>query len=127
MSKKIMVLFSFLLSLCFVVNADENEQWHKLCEDGDNKYCNLIGRNYISIKEYKKALNVYKKSCSVNDGEGCAWLGYLCFNGYGVRKNIRKANEFYLRSCDLGFGEGATVWRNFMKIATNWNSTVIKP
>ncbi len=58
--------------------------------------------------EYKKDVNnknaakFYQKGCELNDGFGCARLGFV----HTLDKNYQKSKELFLRTCELKDGDG---------------------
>ncbi|MBF7068838.1 tetratricopeptide repeat protein [Campylobacter volucris] len=59
------------------------------------------GFEAYSRGDYLIALKCFKKSCSLNSGDGCSNLGAMYANGFGVKKDISKALEYFGKACDL--------------------------
>ena len=93
----------------------------KACNGGIIGSCYNLGIMYyngVGVEQsYKKAFDLWKKSCESNDEQtasrACNNLGILYDNGTGVRINKEKAKEYYGKSCDLGEEEGCKNYREF--------------
>ena len=57
----------------------------------------LIGATSLPVSELKR-------SCNLNDGVGCAKLGYLYHTGQIVKQDFTKAKEYYSKSCNMNVG-----------------------
>ena len=66
------------------------------------------GFEAYSRGDYLIALKCFKKSCSLNSGDGCSNLGAMYQNGFGVKKDNFKAVELYQKSCSLNSGLGCS-------------------
>lgn len=59
-------------------------------------------------------MTLYAKSCEsgLEYGYGCAALGVMYQNGYGVRKDSEKSKELYGKACRLGSENGCNLLKN---------------
>ncbi len=78
----------------------------KLCKNGDGVSCSKIAELYrrgIGIAHRSQnsniATNLYKKGCSLKDGESCYFLGNVEYRN----KRYKKALEKYKQGCILGY------------------------
>ena len=61
----------------------------------------------IGTKLNRKGANeLFRKSCTLKNGKGCASLGKSYADGIGVSQNYGLANHFYQKSCKLFYGFG---------------------
>ncbi|RDU57630.1 hypothetical protein CQA42_06080 [Helicobacter sp. MIT 99-5507] len=66
----------------------------------------------IGVKQdYKKAIELYTKSCDGGDSVGCYHVGYIYAKGQGVEQDLKQAKEFIGKACDLGNQESCEVYR----------------
>ncbi len=57
-------------------------------------------------KDYREAMNLYKKICKNGFYKGCVSLGNFYLLGKGVKRDYAKATDLYRNSCDKGYKEG---------------------
>ena len=76
----------------------------KSCELGDMTGCSNLGLVYQRQKNYKKARELFQRSCNENNQYGCFNFAQLYEYGYGVNTNNDKTSELYIKSCTLGYG-----------------------
>lgn len=51
--------------------------------------------------DYKKAVEIYQKSCDAGDARSCNKLGILYKKGQVIKRNDKKANECYKKANNL--------------------------
>ena len=68
----------------------------------------LSSNNQDAPQSYKKALQLYRKSCDGGDAKGCTDLGYQYHYGKGVSQSYKKALQLYRKACDGGDAKGCT-------------------
>ncbi len=57
-------------------------------------------------KDFKKAKELYKKSCDTNNAIACRNLGFIYNNGLGTKQDYLKASKLYSKACDGGDAKG---------------------
>jgi uncharacterized protein len=62
-------------------------------------------------EDYKAIKQESEKACDMGDAGGCFNLGFLYYNGYGVRQNMQTAKELFGKACDLGEQMGCDNYR----------------
>lgn len=62
-----------------------------------------LAKKAYEQKDYKKAFELYKKSCDNMDFAGCYWSGLLYYTGEGVEKDYNTANNFFEKACNGGY------------------------
>ena len=60
---------------------------------------------------YTEAAPYCEKACNLDDGWGCAKLGFLYDEGQGVKRNYQQAKTYFGKACDLGFQLGCDYYR----------------
>ena len=81
--------------------AETKEKLHNQCDEKkDLNACLNVAQTYISIGDYKNALNYFEKACDGGNMLGCGALGDMYQRALGVKKNYKKAVKFYTQSCD---------------------------
>lgn len=55
------------------------------------------------------------KSCQLNDGDGCYFLGLSYLEGTGIRQSTQKAKEYFGKACDLGCDNGCNEYAKLNK------------
>lgn len=50
--------------------------------------------------DFTKAVELYKRACESANAEGCVKLGFMYYQGKGVKQDDAKAIEFYTKACD---------------------------
>ena len=104
-----------------------NQFFKKSCLLGEGSACFYLATNYeeklgsaiasekIILMYYKKAYELSKNDCLVNDsGYDCDSLGKQYEFGCGVNKSLNLALKFYGKACDLGFNEGCEHYKNLI-------------
>ena len=94
------------ISMIFILNAGNIEQWEKNCENGNGIGCFNVGVSfafgeYGVRQDYFQAKEYYEKGCELNDGNSCKNLGVLYYKGEGVKQNKSKAKYYFGKACDL--------------------------
>ncbi|MDA3046194.1 hypothetical protein OFO10_03400 [Campylobacter sp. VBCF_06 NA8] len=64
-----------------------------------------IQYNHVIVSNKRKAVELVKKSCELNDPWGCNYLGYIYDKGEAIRQDDDLAVKFYKKSCELGHGQ----------------------
>lgn len=70
----------------------------------DSEICEREFKN----KNYTRALQYCEKACSQYSGEGCKKLGWLYYNGYGVKQDYKQAKNYFEKACDLKDATGCS-------------------
>ncbi|TKX28324.1 hypothetical protein CQA38_08110 [Campylobacter sp. MIT 12-5580] len=68
--------------------------------------CSVVAVAYDFNEKYHEAASFFQKGCNFGHGAGCAELGILYYEGWGVRQSFEKAASFTQKACDLGHGFG---------------------
>lgn len=72
--------------------------------------CNILGSLYEFGKgvrqDFNKAMQYYKKSCDLGNGEGCYIMAMLYYGGSGVQKDLKRAIKLWTKSCELENASG---------------------
>ena len=68
------------------------------------------GFKAYNAKNYSKAVNLYNKACDNKDAIGCHNLGFMYYNGQGVKKNSNKALDLFKKACDLNYEGGCKAY-----------------
>ena len=50
--------------------------------------------------DYKTALSIFEDLSSTNNSEAQYYLGFLYYNGQGVKQDFKKAKEWFGKACD---------------------------
>lgn len=115
--KKMILFLLVLMNLAFSaeeLTQAQIEYIEKECENGNLKYCTLIGEYYYlfgGIKiDYKKARYYFEKVCKIGEDtqkdesfiESCGNLGNIYYSGLGTAKNYKKAFKLYEMVCNAG-------------------------
>ncbi len=113
------------------LTQEEIKELDKKCQNGDNKVCYNVGRDYIFgenglSKDYQKAKFYFEKGCSAAQSKAsgvlsnfllkwradegslaaCADLGAMYYDDrYGVKHDYQKALELFTLACDGGYAE----------------------
>jgi len=90
--KKLLVLFIIL------------EGVFSYAEDG--KFYFTKGSIAYHNRHYKKAAKLFKKSCYMENANGCNAIGFLYDKGIGVRQSYKQAKAFYIAACDMRSANG---------------------
>ncbi|MEA2019715.1 MAG: tetratricopeptide repeat protein [Campylobacterota bacterium] len=62
------------------------------------------GMKAFDNANYNLALNLFTKSCNVNNNKSsCHNVGHIYDNGLGVKKNYLQSIEYYKKGCNLGY------------------------
>ncbi|WP_134044619.1 tetratricopeptide repeat protein [Helicobacter pullorum] len=77
----------------FVIKTCEIDT--KICED-------TIEELYIENSDYKNLMDIGNNLCEKDNALGCALLGGLYYNGFGVKQDYKRAIKFLNKACDLG-------------------------
>lgn len=111
--RKIVFLMALLSSLAFA-----NYGLERQCNNGNAWSCVDLGYLYNfgeGVKQdYKKASELFGKSCEMGYAVGCYNLGIYYYN----RRDYNTAMEFYGKACDLGEQKGCDAYK---KIKLNKN------
>lgn len=76
--------------------------YKKSCDLGDDESCRHAGHIYYKKEDFKRAKDIFAKSCEKLEGNSCGMLAEMYTNGKGVKKDLSKAKELYGKACDLG-------------------------
>src|SRR5574344_619731 len=60
-----------------------------------------ICKREIENNNYTRAFQYCEKACSQYSGVGCTKLGFLYYNGYGVKQDYKQAKNYYEKACDF--------------------------
>ena len=74
---------------------------------GDCFYANSLGVG----QDFKKAKELYSKTCAKGIMNGCYNLGLLYHQGLGGRQDYKKAKELYAKVCDEGDQDGCNMYK----------------
>jgi len=96
------LLTLLLIALFFTGCKKTGEDYYKLGLKYD-------GGKEGNQKDFKKARELYKKSCELYSGAGCASLAILYLKAAGGPQNIEKGKEYLKEACDLKYGKGCFV------------------
>ena len=86
----------------------------KACNFGSKRACSIKARFVFEgrgvQKNEKKAIEIYRGDCFVNNPESCLALGYLYYTGKSksLKKDLYKSFEFYDKACNLGLAVGCS-------------------
>lgn len=86
-------------------NYEESRKYSKIaCDMGDLVACvNIIALNNAEFKEDKAFTKDFLKkvnfACKDKDFYNCGALGMAYYNGFGMKKNIKKAKDILTNSC----------------------------
>ncbi len=65
-------------------------------EDENARQCS----NLYNASWYSEALPLCQKTCDLNGGEGCTYLGILYAEGKGVKQDYQKAITYFEKACN---------------------------
>ena len=87
----------------------------KACIYGENRGCDIMGKNYYEDKNYRIAIPYLEKSCARGVKFACEYMGMIYRDGNDVRPDDIKSREFFEKACDLKSGDAcfhvATIYR----------------
>ena len=69
------------------------------------EYAYKQGENYFEEKKYTEAVKCYLEAAELGHEEAQFELGYRCYNGWGVPKDLNKAAEWYRKAAEQGHEE----------------------
>ena len=87
----------------------------------DLSYC----KRDIKNKNYIYAAKSCKKACNHDNGEGCANLGVLYYNGQGIHTSKKQASYYFQKGCNLGYQKGCD-YLSITGIQRDIPATIIK-
>ncbi|EAH6868784.1 sel1 repeat family protein [Campylobacter lari] len=97
--KKVLIILAILF-LNFAYSQEDILE--KDCiENKKGKSCFRLGFRYKMYENYPKAAEFYKRSCELNDDNGCFGLAILYETGEGVKMSGLMAEKFYSKACSL--------------------------
>ncbi len=132
----IKVISLFILSLLFINSKEINykidnlspleelelyekgglEAIYSRCQRGSGRDCLKIGIVALNKRNYKEALNSFKRSCSFKYPLGCFNLALLYKKGLGVKRDLKEALRYFKLSCskdiNVGCKEAAQISEN---------------
>jgi TPR repeat protein len=100
-------LFFLFIGIVFVFGFDlkDAKKYEQECNKGMIGSCELAAEIYgVYLKNYKKAIPLYEKSCKYGNSKACYNVGFLYENGKGVTQNYVKAAQFYKKACESDKG-----------------------
>ncbi|RUM58762.1 MAG: hypothetical protein DSY60_01030 [Persephonella sp.] len=72
------------------------------CNTGNGISCLELGKYYVSKKNFKKAEQLFRRSCYLNEPRGCTNLATLYYHGIdGIKQDYKEAIKYYKKACDL--------------------------
>jgi TPR repeat protein len=77
----------------------------KACIYGENRGCDIMGKNYYEDKNYRTAMPYLEESCNRGVKFACEYMGTMYRDGHDVRPDDVKAREFYEKACELKSGD----------------------
>ena len=104
--------------------ATESLSAQAMKEKGDDYY---FGRNAVS-KDYKQAVNWYRKAAEAGDAPGMNNLGFMYEQGYGVKQDYQQAVSWYRKAAEAGNAAGMTslgfMYHNGWGVDRDYNQAV---
>lgn len=94
-------------------NSDASKKLSALRNNVD--YLLRAGVKNYKERNYQKALYYFQKAAEQNESNAMCYLGVMCFNGYGVEKDVMKAAEWYEKSAKLGNATASTNLANLQE------------
>ena len=67
-------------------------------------------------QDYKKAAELFEKSCNFEFAMGCEVIGTFYRTGKGVQQNISKAKKYLKKACDGGVKLSCETYRDLNKL-----------
>jgi TPR repeat protein len=77
----------------------------KACIYGENRGCDIMGKNYYEDKNYRTAMPYLEESCNRGVKFACEAMGAIYRDGHDVRANDVKSREYYEKACALKSGD----------------------
>lgn len=99
-----------ILGVCIMLNFSGGLHGDNLNKKSDTHL--QQAQKAYNNKDYKKAFNLFQKSCDNKNGGGCFGVGVLYSKGMGVEQDDIKALEYYKKACELGDGNACIVLAN---------------
>ena len=120
MKKAIWIFLSAATLLATEVNV-VIQKLQSECEQNNTESCINLGALYERGEEgvkqdYKKANELFSKSCDLGFGSGCYDLGILYTNGQGVKQDKSMAKEYFGKACDLGDQTGCGEYKKLNEL-----------
>ncbi len=84
------------------------------------------GMDAFSALDYTKASTEWKRACDQGGAVGCAYLGYMYAEGFGVEQDYAKAAQLYERGCNGGSGHGCLNLASQIEYGYAYNRDVTK-
>ena len=61
-----------------------------------------LGSEAYDKGDYQKAAELLQKGCAGGNAESCSKLGFLYYEGQGVKQDYQKAAQLFQKACDSG-------------------------
>jgi hypothetical protein len=111
-----------------------SDSWHKsytekkcYSNEAMTIHCTSLALIYEEEENYLEAKHLYEKVCfSENEGSeyisltanGCFGIGWLYYNGYGVKHDDAQAKKYFSMACDRGSQAGCDYYKKLNKTKT---------
>lgn len=99
-----------LIFTIFVSGSDLSKDM-TACEKGNAESCSKLAHYYVDALEvpldYKRAFQLFSKSCSMGYMIGCYNSGVMISDKY-IKKDIELAKKYYTKACDAGNGSSCS-------------------
>jgi TPR repeat protein len=76
----------------------------KACIYGENRGCDIMGKNYYEDKNYRTAMPYLEESCARGVKFSCEYMGMIYRDANDVRADDAKAKEYFEKACTLNSG-----------------------
>jgi TPR repeat protein len=76
----------------------------KACIYGENRGCDIMGKNYYEDKNYRTAMPYLEESCARGVKFSCEYMGMIYRDAHDVRADDAKAKEYFEKACTLNSG-----------------------